>query len=52
MPRGRRKLPEGEHLVSVSVRLPMWLIKEYDAMGGDRSKHIRRVLEDYIQEVT
>ncbi len=44
MTRGRPKLPEGEHLVSVSIRMPKWLVDWYDAQGK-RSALMRRVLE-------
>lgn len=50
MSRGRPKLPEGEKLVSVSLRLPQYLIDWYDncvAGVANRSEQMRRVLEDY-----
>lgn len=49
MTRGRPKLPEGEHLVSVSIRLPKWLVDWYDAQGK-RSALMRRVLERETQD--
>lgn len=47
MTRGRPKLPEGERLVHVSLRLPKWLVDWYDAGALKRSVRMRRVLEDY-----
>ena len=44
MTRGRPKLPEGEQLVSVSIRLPKWLVDWYE-QRGKRSALMRRVLE-------
>lgn len=44
MTRGRPKLPEGEQLVSVSIRLPKWLVDWYDKQGK-RSALMRRALE-------
>lgn len=44
MAKGRPKLPEGEQLVSVSIRLPQWVVDWYDAQGK-RSALMRRVLE-------
>lgn len=46
MTRGRPKLPEGEHLVSVSIRMPKWLVDWYDKQGH-RSKSMRMALEKY-----
>lgn len=45
MARGRPKLPEGERLVKVSLRLPQWLVDWYDK-EGKRSALMRRVLEE------
>jgi hypothetical protein len=47
MARGRPKLPEGERLVHVSLRLPQWLVEWYDGGKFPRSARMRRVLEDY-----
>lgn len=47
MAKGRPKLPEGEQLVSVSIRLPQWLVDWYDDGALKRSARMRRVLEDY-----
>lgn len=47
MTRGRPKLPEGEKLVHVSLRLPQWLVDWYDDGALSRSTRMRRVLEDY-----
>lgn len=49
MAKGRPRLPEGEQLVSVSIRMPKWLVDWYDAQGK-RSALMRRVLEDYASE--
>lgn len=46
-PRGRPKLPEGEALVHVSLRLPKWLVDWYDNGTLNRSTRMRRALEDY-----
>lgn len=48
MTRGRPKLPEGERLVHVSLRLPQWLVDWY-AEHGNRSALMRRALEDYAR---
>jgi len=50
MAKGRPRLPEGEQLVSVSIRLPKWLVDWYDDGALKRSAHMRRVLEDYAAE--
>lgn len=47
MSRGRPKLPEGERLVHVSLRLPKWLVDWYDNGPLSRSARMRRALEDY-----
>lgn len=47
MAKGRPKLPEGEQMVSVSLRLPQWLVDWYDNGRLKRSTRMRRVLEDY-----
>ena len=50
MSKGRPKLPEGEQMVIVSLRLPRHLIDWYDnSVAGvtTRSELMRRVLEDY-----
>lgn len=49
-PNGRPKLPEGEALVAISLRLPQWLVDWYDRAGAGnvtRSSVMRRALEDY-----
>lgn len=50
MPKGRPKLPEGECLVHVSLRLPQYLVDWYDRSGAGvvtRSSVMRQALEDY-----
>jgi len=49
MSRGRPKLPEGQALVLISLRLPRHLVEWYDAnvSGNYRSACMRRVLENY-----
>lgn len=49
MAKGRPKLPEGEKLVHVSLRLPQWVVDWYDE-HGIRSKHMRHALEQYTKE--
>lgn len=44
MTRGRPRLPEGERLVHVSLRLPQWLVDWYSEQGN-RSALMRRALE-------
>jgi hypothetical protein len=44
MARGRPRLPEGERLVHVSLRLPQWLVDWYNKQGN-RSARMRRALE-------
>jgi hypothetical protein len=44
MSRGRPRLPEGERLVHVSLRLPQWIVDWYDKQGN-RSACMRRALE-------
>lgn len=44
MTRGRPRLPEGERLVHVSLRLPKWVVDWYDKQGN-RSARMRRALE-------
>ena len=44
MTRGRPRLPEGERLVHVSLRLPQWLVDWYGEQGN-RSARMRRALE-------
>lgn len=51
MSRGRPKLPDDERLVHVSVRLPKWVVDWY-AANGERSKLMRRALEDYTEKDT
>lgn len=50
MTRGRPKLPEGEQLVSTSIRLPVWVSDWFDKRGN-RSKLMRMALEKFIDEV-
>jgi len=50
MTKGRPRLPEGEHLVSTSIRLPVWVADWYDKRGN-RSKVMRMALEKYIADV-
>ena len=51
MTKGRPRLPEGEKMVSVSLRLPKDLVEWYDDMGvNSRSDLMRAVLEHYKQE--
>jgi hypothetical protein len=54
MTRGRPKLPEGEALQHVSLRLPKWLIDQYDDEGEDRGRStlMRLVLERYMRKDT
>ena len=47
MPKGRPKLPEGERLVHVNLRLPQWVVDWYSDGKLKRSARMRRVLEDY-----
>jgi len=47
MPKGRPKLPEGERLVHVNLRLPQWVVDWYSDGKLNRSARMRRVLEDY-----
>jgi hypothetical protein len=50
MTKGRPKLPEGERLVHVSMRLPQWLVDWYDRAGAGvvtRSSVMRQALEKY-----
>jgi metal-responsive CopG/Arc/MetJ family transcriptional regulator len=50
MPKGRPKLPEGEQMVSISMRLPQWLVDWYDRAGAGnvtRSSVMRQALEEY-----
>lgn len=49
MAKGRPKLPEGEKLVHVSLRLPQWLVDWYGE-SGKRSARMRRVLEKFTEE--
>lgn len=48
MPKGRPKLPEGERLVAISLRLPQWLVDWYGE-PGKRSARMRRVLEKFTE---
>lgn len=48
MARGRPRLPEGEALQHVSLRLPKWVIDWYDA-EGKRSETMRLVLEGHTK---
>jgi len=51
MLKGRPKLPEGERMVIVSLRLPQDLVEWYDADPNHcRSAVIRRALESYMRE--
>jgi hypothetical protein len=45
--KGRPKLPEGESLVHITLRLPKWLIDWYGSGSLKRSTRMRRALEDY-----
>jgi hypothetical protein len=49
MTKGRPKLPDGELMVSTSIRMPKWLVDWYDKQG-DRSKVMRMALEKYADE--
>lgn len=49
MSRGRPRLPEGQHLVHVSLRLPRDLVDWYGAQGN-RSAQMRRALEKHAEE--
>ena len=49
MPKGRPKLPEGDRMVAISIRLPQWLVDWYDNQGH-RSKSMRMALEKYADE--
>ena len=49
MSRGRPRLPDGEQLVHVSLRLPRDVVDRYGAQGN-RSAQMRRVLENHIKE--
>lgn len=46
MTKGRPKLPEGERMVSMHVRVPQDLLRWYDEQGN-RSATVRRALEQY-----
>ena len=46
--RGRPKLPDGEQLIHVSVRLPQHLIAQCKERGNI-SLTIRRALDDYFE---
>lgn len=50
MTRGRPKLPEGERLVHVSLRLPKWLVDWY-GKEGKRSALMRQTLEKGVDTV-
>ena len=55
MNKGRPKLPEGEQLVSISLRLRQDLVDWYDMVGAGvttRSDQMRKVLEDYAKQET
>ncbi len=47
MAKGRPRLPEGEKLVAISLRLPQWLVDWYDNGELKRSTRMRRALEDH-----
>lgn len=50
MTKGRPKLPDGEQMVSISMRLPQWLVDWYDNAGAGvttRSSVMRQALEEY-----
>ena len=49
MSRGRPKLPEGQQLVHVSLRLPRDVVDRYGAQGN-RSAEMRQVLENHLKE--
>ena len=52
MTKGRPKLPKGEQMVSISMRLPADLVDWYDMVGAGvvtRSSVMRQVLEDYAK---
>ena len=51
MAKGRPKLPEGEKLVHVSLRLPQWLVDWYDGGKLNRSTRMRRALEEHTKTV-
>jgi metal-responsive CopG/Arc/MetJ family transcriptional regulator len=55
MSRGRPKLPKGEKMVSISLRLPAELVDWYDTVGAgvlSRSCVMRQALEEYTKEGT
>lgn len=50
MPKGRPKMPAGEQMVSISLRLPQHLVDWYDscvAGVANRSTLMRQALEEY-----
>jgi metal-responsive CopG/Arc/MetJ family transcriptional regulator len=50
MSKGRPKMPEGEQMVSISLRLPQHLVDWYDRAGAGvvtRSCVMRQALEDF-----
>lgn len=49
MTRGRPKLPEGERLVHISLRVPQWVVDWFEQQGN-RSVQMRRALEEKAQD--
>ena len=47
MAKGRPKLSRDELMVSISIRLPKWLVERYDGHSETRSALMRRILEDH-----
>ena len=50
MSKGRPKMPEGEQMVSISLRLPQHVVDWYDMAGAgvvNRSAVMRTALEEY-----
>lgn len=55
MTKGRPKLPDGEQMVSISLRLPQDLVDWYEMVGAgvvSRSSVMRQVLEEFAKEQT
>jgi len=55
MTTGRPRLPEGEQMVSISLRLPQQLVDWYGTAGAGvvpRSAIMRQALEAYTKENT
>ena len=47
--RGRPRLPEGEKLIHISIRIPVWL-RDALLKQGNVSEQVRRVLEEHFFE--